>query len=326
MIMTNEISFEENSLDLIEELTESSIFDEYVNYDRILSESVMLSEAQEMKLDVLREFSMADIKNKIVKFFQKIKEFIQGIILKIKIFFKNIGKDKVFKSVGEALKKLTPEQRNKKVAYVYADFGKVGKGVLDTTNLTKITGLADKIIKADEETLKELKGKKPEDFMISANGTSLAEVIKVISDSQFSFTAKNDTVVQAYNDITKMSGQIDAVAKNVNKIGEGLKKQADKLTGTAKSIKDDKPNQAQLIKSLVIPAMKGNSKIFTTLSKGIVKVNTKLLKELVKLVKGKDSAIGGNIEKASKDFAAGFGVDLNDTKIGESYDPWAGLE
>ena len=258
---------------------------------------------------------MADIKDKIVKFFRKIKEFIKGIILKIKVFFKNIGKEKVFKDVGDAIKQLTPEQRNKTVQYAFADFSKVGKGIINTSNLSSITSLADKILKADDETLETFKNKKPEDYIFTFGKS--ADEAKDYMDTQFSLQIKNATVVQAYNDITKMSNQIDALAKNLLKLCENLTKQADKLEGSVKSLKEDKPKQAKLIKNLVVPAMRSNTDLFKSMNKSVVDANKKILKDLIKLVKGNKSK---NIELV-KNTVKDFGLELK-----ESYDPWAGLE
>jgi site-specific DNA-adenine methylase len=280
----------------------------------------MLSESQEVKLDVLREFSIADIKEKLVKAFQAIKDFILNLITKIKVFFKNIGKEKYFKKVGDALAKMSPEERAKKVRYWFADFGKIGTKSLKTTKIGASQKLAQKILKADEAELKDLKNKKPEDYMIIPDGLSLEEALEQLGgDKEFSFTAKNADKMTAYKDITKMSGQLDKVSSYFDKLGKSFTKDADNFKKVANTIKDDKPDQAQLLKNLAVPVLKGNSKILSKLAKEVTKYNKKLMSETLKLVKGKDSAMS----ISSSDFSE---LHQGTTDFGESYNPWAGLE
>jgi len=338
MVMTNEISFEEFSLDLIDSITESSIFDEYVNYDRILSESVMLSESQEVKLAILREFSMADIKEKLAKAFQKIKDFILNLITKIKVFFKNLGKDKYFKKVGEALAKMSPEERSKKVTYWFADLSKIGSKSIKASKIGESQKLAQKILKADETELKELKNKTPGDYIIVPDNISPGDAIKALGKEEFTVTAKNADKMTAYKDITKMSGQLDKISSYVDKLGKSFTKDADNFKKVAKTIKDNKPDQANLLKNLAVPVLKGNSKVLTKLAKIITTTNKKLLSETLKLVKGKNTAMGGSIAGAGdviNKFVNGdievtdwtkMPVDEDDFNFEESYNPWAGLE
>lgn len=332
MVMTNEISFEEFSLDLIGELTESSIFDEYVNYDRILSESVMLSESQEVKLAVLREFSLKDIKTKLVNAFKKIKEFFQNLVAKIVIFFRKLGKDKALKEIGDVLAKMSPEERNKQIKYVYADYSKVGKGSLRTEKLQKLTKLGNEILRDDKNNSK-LQDAKVEDYVLIPEGLTVTDAISALNKKEFALITKTGSKMTAYKDITKMSVQLDKISKNVTKLGKSLEKQADSLGKTAEKLDnrtdDNSPHQAQLLRSLAIPALRSNGVLLKTLGKDIIDTNQKLLKEALKLVKGESSAL--NYSNNIVDNAAKYRDDFNNNTQGlsftiESYDPWAGLE
>lgn len=318
MVMTNEISFEEFSLDLIDSITESSIFDEYVNYDRILSESVMLSESQEVKLAVLREFSMADIKEKLAKAFQKIKDFILNLITKIKVFFKNLGKEKYFKKVGNALAKMSPEQRKAKVNYWFCDYSKIGSKSIKTSKIGESQKLAQKILKADETELENLKNKKPADYIIIQDNLELPVALRQLGIDEHSYIEKTADKMTAYKDITKMSGQLDKINSYFDKLGKSFTKDADNFKKVVKTIKDDKPDQANLLKKLAIPALSGNSKVLSKLAKEVTKYNKKIMSEALKLVKGKGSMLSTDIEELE---------DLEDFEdVKESYNPWASLE
>ena len=328
MILVEDFVTEE--FDYIDAMLESPIYDEYRNYRRILSESVMLSEAQEIKLSILREFSFQDIKNKLIMAFEKIKQFFINLINKIKYFFKRIGKDEKIKKAARILSKMSPAERKRVVRYGVYDLESITNS-LDERKLEDLRKLGRALITAPPEKIKELvNGRTPQDFKIMGN--------KADEDKKFTMISGQNTIERAFNDISKMSTQIDKFAKKIEKLSKSLAKEADSFKNISKSLgKKDKDGDAQettaaaALKNVVIPAFKGNSKLLKYNSKQMIAANKAMLKGLVEICKGQvqdpDSAMGiddfdaGAQEFRTKngDFDADSAFSVKATATEESY-------
>lgn len=109
MIYYNDLAFEESNFDIIDDMLCSPIYEEFVNYESIVSESIVLSEAQEVKLQVLREFSIKDIGKRILGVLKIIKDFFIGIAKKIGGFFKKIFSKKTVEKADKIVQDAAKE-------------------------------------------------------------------------------------------------------------------------------------------------------------------------------------------------------------------------
>ena len=318
------MEFEENFLDLIvSECTSNTLFDEYVNYEQIVSESIVLSENQEMKLSVLREFSIKDIGKKIVGAFKAIKTFIKNLIFKLGVFIKNIGKEEIFKNVGKAISELSPEERKEIIEYGYYDELKLEK--VDTSVIKNMDNCINYVMKALKTKDKDVDVSWDE---FKNKYISNKDDIFMHADLKLHRIVKSGTKIEAYKYYTMVSKKLDEAYNYFNKLANKIYNQADKLEKLADNwtIVDDDGNDeclkiaTDISRRYLLPTMREiNASYLKGLASIIAKENKYILTEAIRFIKG------GKLKKDAEELKDETFND-KESDVKESYTPWNDLD
>lgn len=253
MIYYNTLTLDESGFDIIDTLMESPIFDEYTTYDNILSENLMLSESQEIKLNVLREFSFKDVKTKILTALAKIKEFIAKIIRKIKYFLSSIGTDKLFKKIVSEFAKMSKEEREATISADLINLTPLENNV-NMNSVKELSNLYGQLL----VPLKDKKDAERQYSIRTDNGSGKLSVVfqnnLTLEEIKNKTSEKRSVILKNYIENDK---KINQLIKNYQKLYDNFEKQRDKLEKIVNKLDEKNPEdfkgRISVIRSVAIP-------------------------------------------------------------------------